>query len=59
MSEAAASVLVGVDPSEAAANAAVWAVEEALSRSVPLTLVSATGPVHPSADGPSGEGGVQ
>lgn len=44
------SVLVGIDGSDAAIGAAVWAVEEAVSRSVPLQLICAMKSLHPSAD---------
>ncbi|KUI25781.1 universal stress protein [Mycobacterium sp. IS-1742] len=44
------SVLVGIDGSDAAIGAATWAVEEAVSRSVPLTLVCVMRSLHPSAD---------
>lgn len=44
------SVLVGIDGSHAAIGAATWAVEEAVSRSVPLVLISVMKSLHPSAE---------
>lgn len=44
------SVLVGIDGSDAAIGAAIWAVEEAVSRSVPLVLISVMRSIHPSAE---------
>lgn len=44
------SVLVGIDGSDAAIGAATWAVEEAVSRSVPLVLIGAMPSIHPSAE---------
>ncbi|MDY6869112.1 MAG: universal stress protein [Actinomycetota bacterium] len=44
------SVLVGIDGSDAAIGAAIWAVEEAVSRSVPLVLISVMPSIHPSAE---------
>lgn len=44
------SVLVGIDGSGAAIGAATWAVEEAVSRSVPLILICVMKSMHPSAD---------
>jgi nucleotide-binding universal stress UspA family protein len=38
------SVVVGIDGSEAAVNAALWAVDEAVSRDIPLRLVYAIEP---------------
>jgi nucleotide-binding universal stress UspA family protein len=35
------SVVVGIDGSRAAGNAALWAVDEAVSRDIPLRLVYA------------------
>ncbi|WP_347683219.1 universal stress protein [Mycobacterium sp. B14F4] len=43
-------VIVGIDGSETAIEAALWAVEEAASRSVPLCLICVTKATHPSAD---------
>lgn len=43
-------VIVGIDGSQAAVSAALWAVDEAISRGVPLRLVSVIKPTHPSAD---------
>ncbi len=45
-STAVSPVVVGIDGSEAALNAALWAVDEALARGVPLKLVSVTKPKH-------------
>ncbi len=42
--QAAASVVVGVDGSLAAIRAALWAVDEAVSRDIPLRLVCAVDP---------------
>ncbi len=42
------SVVVGIDGSEAAVRAAEWAVDEAVSRNVPLRLVCVTKATHPS-----------
>jgi nucleotide-binding universal stress UspA family protein len=43
-------VVVGIDGSKTAILAAQWAIDEAVSRSVPLRLVYVTKPTHPSAD---------
>ncbi len=43
-------VVVGIDRSDAAINAAVWAIPEAVSRDVPLRLVCAIKRKHSSAD---------
>ncbi|MEE6177616.1 universal stress protein [Mycobacterium sp. 050134] len=43
-------VMVGIDGSQAAISAAVWAVDEAISRGVPLRLVSVIKPTHPSSE---------
>jgi nucleotide-binding universal stress UspA family protein len=40
--EALGPIIVGVDGSRAAINAAVWAIDEAISRDVPLRLVHVT-----------------
>ncbi|KMV21068.1 universal stress protein [Mycobacterium heckeshornense] len=40
----APSVVVGIDGSNAAKNAAIWAVDEAISRDMPLRLVSVIDP---------------
>ncbi len=45
------SVVVGVDGSKAAINATQWAVDEAVSRDVPLRLVYIIEPPHPSGTG--------
>ncbi len=44
------SVVVGIDGSDTAIQAAMWAVDEAVSRSVPLRLVCVTNATHPSTD---------
>jgi len=41
-------VVVGIDGSRAAMEAAVWAIDEAIDRDVPLRLVHATGMPRPS-----------
>ena len=46
----ASAVVVGIDGSPTAIHAAQWAIDEAISRSVPLRLVYVTKPKHPSAD---------
>ena len=38
------SIVVGVDGSKAAIHAALWAVDEALSRDIPLRLLHAVDP---------------
>ena len=43
-------VIVGIDGSEAALNAALWAVDEAVARGLPLHLVYATKPTHLGTD---------
>jgi nucleotide-binding universal stress UspA family protein len=43
-------VLAGIDGSPAAIVAALWAVDEAISRGVPLRLVSVIAPTHPAPD---------
>ena len=43
-------VVVGVDGSQAAANAARWAIDEALSHDVPLRVVHVTGVEQQPAD---------
>lgn len=50
MSETLASVIVGIDGSDAAINAALWAADEAVSRGLPLRLIYVTKSHHPSAD---------
>lgn len=40
-------VVVGIDGSDAAIRAALWAMDEAVVRSVPLRLVAALSPAHP------------
>ena len=37
------SVVVGIDGSQAAVNAAKWAVDEAISRQIPVRLVHVVG----------------
>ena len=44
------SVIVGIDGSEPSVEAALWAVDEAVSRGVPLRLVAVTKAKHPSAE---------
>ena len=44
------SVVAGIDGSQTAIRAAQWAIDEAISRSVPLRLVYVTKATHPSAD---------
>ncbi|OBI13090.1 universal stress protein [Mycobacterium sp. E2497] len=44
------SILVGIDGSSAAIAAALWGVDEALTRGVPLRLVSVVKPTHESPD---------
>lgn len=43
-------VVVGIDGSETAIRAAQWAIDEAISRSVPLRLIYVTRAVHESSD---------
>ncbi len=43
-------IIVAIDGSQAAINAARWGIDEAISRSVPLRLVSVIKPTHPSPD---------
>lgn len=43
-------VIVGVDGSQAAISAALWGVDEAISRDTPLRLVSVIKATHPSTD---------
>ena len=49
MTNSAKPVLVGVDGSAAAISAALWAIDEAVDRDVPLRLVYATGAPYPSS----------
>jgi nucleotide-binding universal stress UspA family protein len=49
------SVVVGIDGSTAATDAALWAVDEALSRDVPLRLLFAIEPDDPGETRPSVE----
>ncbi len=44
------SIIVGIDGSHAAVAAALWAVDEAISRGVPLRLISVLNPTHASSD---------
>jgi nucleotide-binding universal stress UspA family protein len=44
------AVMVGIDGSRASVAAALWAVDEALSREVPLRLISVLKQTHPSPD---------
>jgi nucleotide-binding universal stress UspA family protein len=48
MLHSAPTVVVGVDGSKAATNAARWAVDEAVSRDIPLRLVCVIEPFHSS-----------
>ncbi len=43
-------IIVGIDGSPAAIAAALWGADEAISRGVPLRLVSVIKPTHPSPD---------
>lgn len=43
-------VVAAIDGSDTAIRAALWAIDEAISRRVPLRLVCITKPTHPSAD---------
>ena len=51
--DASKSVVVGIDGSPEAVNAAVWAVDEASSRDVPLRLVHVVGVQWPTAHLPA------
>jgi nucleotide-binding universal stress UspA family protein len=44
------AVIVGIDGSQAAIHAAEWAVDEAISRAVPLLLLAMIKTTHPSAE---------
>jgi len=44
------AVIAGIDGSQAALTAALWGVDEAISRAVPLRLISVIKPTHPSPD---------
>jgi nucleotide-binding universal stress UspA family protein len=44
------SVIAGIDGSQTAIQAAQWAIDEAVSRGVPLRLIYITKATHPSAD---------
>jgi nucleotide-binding universal stress UspA family protein len=44
------AIIVGIDGSQAAIHAAEWAVDEAISRAVPLLLLSTIKTTHPSAE---------
>src|ERR1700681_1914663 len=46
------SVVVGIDGSRAALDAALWAVDEAVNRDIPLRLVYAIAPCDDSSTGP-------
>jgi nucleotide-binding universal stress UspA family protein len=54
----APSVVVGIDGSDAAINAAKWAVDEAIARDVPLRLVHAV-PIADPHSGPSADLGLE
>ncbi len=43
-------VVAGIDGSDMGIDAALWAIDEAIARSVPLRLVCVTKATHPSAD---------
>ncbi|MGA9677965.1 MAG: universal stress protein [Mycobacterium sp.] len=43
-------IIVGIDGSQAAIAAALWGVDEAISRAVPLRLISVMKQTHPSPD---------
>ena len=43
-------IIVGIDGSQAAIVAALWGVDEAISRGVPLRLLSVMKLTHPSTD---------
>ena len=45
------AVVVGADGSKAALHAAVWAVDEAINRDIPLRLVYVIDPLHPVGAG--------
>ena len=47
--DATGPVVVGVDGSKAAINAALWAIDEAVSRDVPLRLIHVDEPKAESA----------
>ena len=50
------SIVVGIDGSKAAVHAALWAVDEAVSRDIPLRLLYA---IEPDPARPAGLGGPQ
>src|ERR1700675_3009663 len=47
-------VVVGIDGSDAALNAAMWAIDEAIVRGVPLRLVHALSAPHSAPDAGAG-----
>ena len=49
--QSAPAVVVGVDGSRTAIHAALWAVDEAVSRDIPLRLVYVIDPLQASGDG--------
>lgn len=51
------SVVVGIDGSRAAVRAALWAVDEAVSRDIPLRMVCAITPDHTKPDDHQSEAG--
>jgi len=53
--QSAQRIVVGIDGSDAAINAAKWAVTEAVSRSIPLRLVHVV-PERPAGTGPDDDG---
>jgi nucleotide-binding universal stress UspA family protein len=48
--ETSSSILVGIDGSDAAVGAALWSIDEAVSRNIPLRLVYVMKATHPSKD---------
>lgn len=50
MTDTHATVVAGIDGSDTAIQAARWAADEAISRSVPLRLIYVTKATHPSAE---------
>lgn len=44
------AIIVGIDGSQAAITAALWGIDEAISRAAPLRLISVIKPTHPSPD---------
>jgi nucleotide-binding universal stress UspA family protein len=48
--ETSSSILVGIDGSDAAVGAALWSIDEAVSRNIPMRLVYVMKATHPSRD---------